>query len=345
MQFPKEIFDLIFLSLSRHDLWALSLVSRRLNEITSPTLYKTIIISLWCGVTLPAKFIRSLVLDDSEHSKIHLIQNVILLAHVEPSESSTERIWEDGTRRLVNEFVFAFLLKLEDGQLRKFIWRSTLNPAGRILYHLANHHGSSLECLYFDKLADIKFYDIPEFSKFSSLRALRWGKVESLKDIPALLEMLKASEKSLRSLSVDYALETGYSDAEFKALGQYDDITLGNLVEYQTPIRGLGCQIVNPMVPVNRIQRFRLTNPEQKAYVLDLIASFDEPVELVFNYTTGSPENIEHSLSHYAGNSLKILSICTAQKYPDDSFNGYLSTERLANLGRGCPNLVELLIS
>ncbi|KAF3291843.1 hypothetical protein TWF132_006359 [Orbilia oligospora] len=342
MKFPQEIFDLIFLSLSRHDLWALSLVSRRFNRVASPTLYKTIIIGLWCGVTLPAKFIRSFVVGNPNHSKIHLVKNVVLLAHVESPDPSDRRVWEDGASKMVNELIYTFLLKLWDRQLRKFIWRSSLNPEGRILVHLANHHGSSLECLYFDKLTGLRDQDLPEFSKFTSLSTLRWGNVETVKDMPALLEMLEASADSLISLSMNYTFNDGLIDDS----KQYN-IKISNLTEYQTPIHGYGRRLIKKMVPIAQINRFRLTNRQQGVYAYTILPKLHKPVELVFNCATNGPKDLDRIISKHAGNTLKALSICTAPTSSFGSsqlFQSCLSTQSLVNLGRGCPNLVELAV-
>ncbi|KAK6505808.1 hypothetical protein TWF481_007699 [Arthrobotrys musiformis] len=343
MQFPREIFDLIFQSLSRHDLWSVCLVSRRLNEIASPTLYRTIIIALWCGVTLPPKFIRSLVFCRPNHSKIHLIKNVVLLAQIESPDNTDGSIWERGARRMVNEMVYGFLEKLKDGQLRRFIWRSTLNPDGRILVHLANHHGSSLECLYLDVFRDLKDADMLAFDKFSSLSALRWGKIEAGRDMLALMKMLNASADSLRTLSVDYAFPD-ILQGDRDAIAPYFDAEL-DLTEYQTPIRGVGRRIVNSVVPFSQIQRFRLPNPQQSVYLLGMIECFDEIIELDFNYTMDTPDFIELSIAQHAGSDLKILSMCTISANPSEPFTNCLSTETLLELGRGCPNLAELAIS
>ncbi|KAF3152408.1 hypothetical protein TWF594_004096 [Orbilia oligospora] len=313
MKFPQEIFDLIFHSLSRHDLWALSLVSRRFNRVASPTLYKTIIIGLWCGVTLPAKFIRSFVVGNPNHSKIHLVKNVVLLAHVKSPDPSDRRVWEDGASKMVNELIYIFLLKLWDRQLRKFIWRSSLNPEGRILVNLANHHGSSLECLYFDKLTGLRDQDLPEFSKFTSLSTLRWGNVETVKEMPALLEMLEASADSLRSLSVNYTFNDGLIDDS----KQYN-IKISNLTEYQTPIHGYGRRLIKKMVPIAQINRFRLTNRQQGVYAYTILPKLHKPVELVFNCATNGPKDLDRIISKHAGNTLKVLSICTA---PASSFD------------------------
>ncbi|KAK6525684.1 hypothetical protein TWF281_010736 [Arthrobotrys megalospora] len=232
-------------------------------------------------------------------------------------------------------------------------WRCSIELDPRILYRLANHHGSSLECLYFEMLGNGQElgYDISTFSKFCSLKTLRWGRVRSAKDMPALMRILKTSAASLRTLSLDYdslGINTHLDDNEVLKDCDTDDIKLWHITEYQTPMRGIGPRMVNPLIPLSQIQRLRLTHPRFKVDVASLgptttenLLHFDRLVEFEINHIRNVPADIKAGIFRH-GETLKILFICGATV---ESFCKTFSAAELLELGHRCPNLVELAIS
>ncbi|KAK6345454.1 hypothetical protein TWF718_007370 [Orbilia javanica] len=184
--------------------------------------------------------------------------------------------------------------------------------------------------------ADDTDEDIAPYSKFTSLKTLRWGSVNNGTELQALMNILKASAASLGSLSVACFPEPPLDDTE-----PLDHGFCLNLTELQMPIGGLGCHIINTLISSRKIRRFRLAQSYRGSEVADMAHLFDNLIELQFDYTEKIPRQIEDMIfAHWE--TLKILSFC-ASPFASRSAD-LIDTKMLLELGRKCINLVELAI-
>ncbi|KAK6530715.1 hypothetical protein TWF281_007554 [Arthrobotrys megalospora] len=352
-QLPYEISNAIFANLSRRDLWALSLTNRRWHDLVSPKLYETIVIGLRDGVSLSPGFIRSFAFG-SQHSHLRLIQNVILLVDPKYCYTGDEgNKWKTSAITMIHELLYAFLLKLGDGQLRRFIWSSGLDIDERIFILLANHHGSTLECLYIDtdpKAGRLNEEEISNFSKFSSLRTLRWKGFESLEYNVALARMLKASARSLKTISIGHLYPNEhFSGGEGIFRKHAVDLELPALSECQMSMcvyfaRGdsdkpIGSLVLDSIARSSRVQRLctetSLSSLAKYPFKFNGLVELDIRLSGEFRY--------KDAIFHH-GPTLKVLSLRTRTP---DFYGGSkpISDEELLEIGYKCPNLVELGIS
>ncbi|KAK6527005.1 hypothetical protein TWF281_010201 [Arthrobotrys megalospora] len=351
-QLPHEITRLILSPLTRRDLWALCLVCREWNTTISLFLYETAIIVLPVGALLAPPFLRSFMFNP-DHSKIHLIENLCFVSrfdqirrldntnHNEESECKTE------ITAMINEILHSFLRKLSVKQLRSFVWRLCIDMSEEFFAHLAEYQ-SSLECLYICKVREgHKLAQNPVFRKLSSLRSFRWGDLRSAEDMQVFIRIIRASGTSLQSLGVaiDPAIIPSGRDEAYAiqrlldGLSSVRELKLPSLLEYQTPISPI---MLKHALPFSRIRRIYGTSDLPCQHDMQELLSFNGLAELVISYQRQLPLNIE-AVIHRHGATLRILSLCSAPRELLDP--EILTAEQLLELGRRCPNLVELAVS
>ncbi|EGX51338.1 hypothetical protein AOL_s00054g408 [Orbilia oligospora ATCC 24927] len=122
---PPELVEMVVGFLPRRrDLWSSSLTCRQLNLISTPSLYKTIILELQDDILIapsPAKT-RYLLLNP-QHPKAHLVKELGIVAKFDSVEQESRlfRNWRTESASMANEMLIFFIRHLKIGQLRTFV--------------------------------------------------------------------------------------------------------------------------------------------------------------------------------------------------------------------------------
>ncbi|KAF3280787.1 hypothetical protein TWF970_002478 [Orbilia oligospora] len=359
---PPELVEMVVGFLPRrHDLWSSSLTCRQLNLISTPSLYKTIILELQDDILIapsPAKT-RYLLLNP-QHPKAHLVKELGIVAKFDSVEQESRlfRNWRTESASMANEMLIFFIRHLKIGQLRTFVWRCNFDMDPVLLSLLAIYH-PSIQNLYIQRISqknELKNWTKSVFSMFSSLKGFSWHGIRDTDEVDMAFNILRASAATLETFSVSiddkptrtyryanaYGLYIGESSVpeitkKFKQLDHslgLEGVKLASLAEYQAP----GTQMfLHKSLPFSQIQRLYLTEVVDERVLEDLLLSFEGLVEINVIYRTNIP-SIKAITRH--GETLKVLSVCDSCKGRD--LPETWSTANLAELGSKCPNLVEL---
>ncbi|KAK6355751.1 hypothetical protein TWF718_000137 [Orbilia javanica] len=242
-----------------------------------------------------------------------------------------------------------FLEKLERRQLKGFVWRSSYKMSVKILGILASNHGSTLNCLYIDALAPLKAMRHQDTTtQFTSMKTLRWqgGKnpdgLFCRTELHAISQLIEASASTLQTISLEVKRTTGWSDVfRPQSLTERFEIKLPALVEYQTPLR-LHAQTFNAVPLGSQIQRLYITELDiGGSTAATLLFSVKDLIELHYTYLDAFSDVTAQAIFRH-GKTLERLYICA-------DISGFqplvLSARAIQDIGRRCPNLIELGIT